>query len=35
MADLQDDDFVAVLVDAIPHAILTPPGSPQPLEWFA
>jgi len=32
MADLQDDDFVAVLVDGIPQTILAPPGSPQPLE---
>jgi hypothetical protein len=35
MADLQDDDLAAVLVDAVPHAILTPPGPPQPFEWFA
>jgi hypothetical protein len=35
MADLEDDDFVGVVVDAIPHAILASAGAPQPLERLA
>jgi hypothetical protein len=32
VVNMEDDDLVAVVDDAVSHAVLTPPGAPQAIE---
>ena len=34
MVDIEDDDSPAIVIDAVPHAILPPARPPQALEWL-